>query len=133
MTEQAPASAPEAPETPQPLATREGNEIPKDARTTAMLAHLLAVFTGFIGPLVIYLTKKDEHEFIRFHALQCLYFELMVIVASFACIPLLFVLIGFLLLPAVGIGSLILNIIACIKANDGEWFEYPLAGKWARN
>ena len=98
----------------------------------AMLAHLLAVFTGFLGPLILYLVKKDEDEFIRFHTLQAVYFELLVMAATFACIPLFLVLIGILLLPAVAIGALVLNIIACIKANDGEWYGYPFAGSWAR-
>jgi uncharacterized Tic20 family protein len=86
----------------------------------AMLAHLLAVFTGFVGPLVLYLMKQEEDEFIRFHALQALYATLAgLVLAMVTC----------------GIGGLVVlvfNIIAALKANEGQWYEYPVVGKWAR-
>jgi hypothetical protein len=92
----------------------------KDACTMGMLAHLLAIFTGFVGPLVLYLVKQDENEFVRFHALQSLYFSLVgLVLAMVTC----------------GIGGivvLVFNIIAALKANEGQWYEYPVVGKWAR-
>jgi len=33
--------------------------------------------------------------------------------------------IGFLLLPIIAIGGIILVIIAAVKANNGESYEYP--------
>ena len=97
-----------------------GGQITKEARTMGMLAHLLAIFTGLIGPLILYLVKQEEDEFIRFHALQAIYFELIGLVFAIVTCG-----IG-------GIVVLIFNIIACMKANEGQWYEYPLAGKWAR-
>lgn len=92
----------------------------KEARTMGMLAHLLAVFSGFVGPLILFLVKQEEDEFVRFHALQALYFSLLGLgLAIVTC----------------GLGGLVVlvfNIIAALKANEGEWYEYPLAGKWAR-
>ena len=41
----------------------------QDERTMAMLAHLLGIVTGFLGPLVIWLIKKDQSKFVAYHAL----------------------------------------------------------------
>jgi uncharacterized Tic20 family protein len=35
-------------------------------------------------------------------------------------------LIGFLLLPVVLIGGIVLQIIGAVKANAGEWWRYPI-------
>ena len=43
----------------------------QDEKTMAMLAHILQIFTWWIGPLVIFLVKQDS-KFVRFHALQAL-------------------------------------------------------------
>jgi uncharacterized Tic20 family protein len=45
-----------------------------DERTTAMLARLLMIFTWFIGPLILYLVKR-ESRFVAFHSLQALIFQ----------------------------------------------------------
>lgn len=97
-----------------------------DDNTMAMLAHLLAIFTGFIGPLVIFLIKKDESPYVRHHAAESLNFQLTVFVAAIACSVLILFLIGFLLLPVIIIGALILEIVASVAANKGEWYRYPL-------
>jgi hypothetical protein len=107
-------------------------EITQDDKTMAMLAHLLGLFTGFLGPLIIYFIKKDS-KFVAFHALQEVFFQLALIVLTFITIVLCFLLVGFLLLPFLAIGPLVYIIIACIKAFNGEWFEYVLVGQWARS
>ena len=48
-----------------------------DERTMAAVAHGLTFFEGgLIGPLILYFVKKDESDFVAFHALQSLYFGL---------------------------------------------------------
>jgi uncharacterized Tic20 family protein len=92
----------------------------RDSRQLAMMVHLLALFTGFLGPLIMYLIKNEDDEFVGFHARQALYFELL-------AIPLAMITCGIW-----GIVVLVYNIIACIRANEGEWYEYPIVGPWAR-
>jgi uncharacterized Tic20 family protein len=111
----------------------DGTWLVREDRTMAMLAHLLAIFTWFIGPLVIYLTKKDESRFVAFHALQALYFEIIVSVALLISALLVIVLIGFCFMGVVGIGALIYQIILAVRANEGRWDKYWLAGDWAAN
>ncbi|HTL31303.1 MAG TPA: DUF4870 domain-containing protein, partial [Tepidisphaeraceae bacterium] len=36
----------------------------KDSKTMALLCHLLPIFTGFLGPLIIWLIKKDSSPFV---------------------------------------------------------------------
>ena len=105
--------------------------ISQDEKTMAMLAHLLGFFTSFLGPLILYLVRKDS-RFVAFHSLQSVFFQLALLVAWTIAGILMFVLIGFLLMPVIFVGELIYIILACIKSFNGEWFEYPLAGKLAR-
>lgn len=95
-----------------------------DARILGALAHGLTFLEGgLIGPLIIYLVKKDD-DFVAFHALQSLYFGLL-----------------FLAISAVtcGFGALVLvwpyliyEAVATFKAYEGEYYELPIVGKWAR-
>lgn len=54
----------------------------QDERTMAFVAHLLQIFTGFIGPLIIFCVKQDS-RFVKFHALQCLLWQLCYMVCFF--------------------------------------------------
>jgi uncharacterized Tic20 family protein len=95
-------------------------------RTLALFAHLGRLFGGFIVPLIIMLTAGKESLFVRDQAVEALNFDLSVLLAAFCCIPLLFVLVGFVILPVVLIGSIILAILAGIKAHQGVAYRYPI-------
>lgn len=106
-----------------PVATSSGAG---DERSMATLAQVLAIFTGFLGPLVIYLVAKDDQPFVKHHAAESLNFQITVTIAAIVSGILMLVLIGFLLLPVVLIGALVLEIIAAIAANKGEWYRFPV-------
>ncbi len=97
-----------------------------DENSMAMLAHLLALFTGFVGPLIIWLMKKDESDFVNEQGKEALNFGISLTIYYSVAVPSLIVLIGFLLLPAVGIFALVNIIRAAMAANKGERFRYPL-------
>ncbi|MEM1056226.1 MAG: DUF4870 domain-containing protein [Bacteroidota bacterium] len=97
-----------------------------DERTLALLGHLLPLIGfGFLAPLVIYLVKRNDSGFVADQAKEALNFQITLFLAFLACIPLMIVLIGFVLLPVIGLSAVVLGIIAAIKANDGEWYQYP--------
>jgi len=104
----------------------------KNARTMGMLCHLLAIcgvvipLGNIVGPLVIWLLKKDEHPFIDDQGKESLNFQITVTIALAVSGLLICVTIGFVLMPIVGIAALVFVIIAAIKANDGEAYRYPL-------
>lgn len=97
-----------------------------DDNTMAMLAHLLSIVSGFIGPLIIYLVKGNDSVYVKHHAAEALNFAITVFIAVSVSAILMIVLIGFLLLPVVMIGALILNVMAAMAANRGEWYTYPI-------
>ena len=88
---------------------------------------------SFVGPLIVYLVKKDAHPFVADQGREALNFNLSVLIYSvvgvIATFILVFILIGLLLIPvliAMGIAWLVFVIIAAVKANQGETYRYPL-------
>jgi|SaaInlStandDraft_1057018.scaffolds.fasta_scaffold13115_5 uncharacterized protein len=109
-------------------------EVPKEERTWGMLCHLLALtgylgipFGGIIGPLIMWLLKKDESSFVDKCGREVLNFQITMIIAFLICVPLVFVFIGIPLMGALFIYSFIMTIIASIKANDGILYKYPFS------
>jgi uncharacterized Tic20 family protein len=103
-----------------------------DDRTMAMLCHLLAILTWFVGPLVIWLVKKDSSRFVDHHGRESLNFQLTIFLASICLGAMAFVLmfffIGILLIPvlmAISVLALIAEIMAGLAASRGEWHRYP--------
>lgn len=104
-----------------------------DDKTYGMLCHLLSfcgylvpVLGSILGPLAIWLAKRKESAFVDAHGRESLNFQLSLLIWMLLCIPLCFILIGFLLLLALGIFALVVVIIAAIRANDGKLYRYPL-------
>lgn len=98
-----------------------------DPRTMAMLAQLLAIFTGFLGPLVIYLVNGPNGDpFVRHHSAEALNFQITTLIAAVAAAVSLILLVGFVLLPVVVIGALVLELVATLAANRGEWYRFPI-------
>ncbi|GGL15136.1 hypothetical protein Sme01_16440 [Sphaerisporangium melleum] len=97
-----------------------------DDTTMAMLAHLLGLLTSFVGPLVLYLVKKDESPYVRDQAAEALNFQITLFIAFAVSAVLTLVIIGVLLMLIVWAGSLILMIMAAVAANRGENYRYPL-------
>jgi uncharacterized Tic20 family protein len=120
---------PQSSETPQKAeqTAPAAAEVPSDAKTMAMLCHLLAIFTGFIGPLIIWLVKKADHPFIDEQGKEALNFQITVLLAMIVSFLLSFLCIGFFLMPAVGVVNLVFCIIATIKVNGGDHYRYPVS------
>ncbi|MCK4340889.1 MAG: DUF4870 domain-containing protein [Phycisphaerae bacterium] len=117
--------SPQPPE-PPPVSYASGPPPPnKEQRAWGMACHLLAL-VGFLGPLIMWLIKKDEHPFVDDQGKEALNFQISVLIYAVGCGFLVIVLIGLLLLPALGIFNLVMIIIATVRANDGEYYRYPL-------
>jgi uncharacterized Tic20 family protein len=119
------------------MAETHSNLTPEE-RDWGMFCHL-AVFAGFliplgnvIGPLVVWLMKKDRYPFVDFHGKEVLNFQLTLLVALLVSWVLVFVLIGFVLLPALAIAAVVLTIIGIIKAANGEYYRYPYSFKFIK-
>jgi uncharacterized Tic20 family protein len=107
------------------------NDISAEEKTWGMLAHLSSLagfiipFGNVIGPLVVWLIKKDTMPFVADQGKEALNFNITVAIAAVISCILIFVVIGFLLLAVVAVGWLVLTILACIEANKGVAYRYP--------
>ena len=105
----------------------------KDEKTWGMLCHLIALsgfivpFGCIIGPLIIWLIKKDEMPFVDDQGKESLNFQLTMLIAFIVAALLMVVFIGVFLVMVVAIFDLVMIIIATIKANDGIRYRYPWA------
>ncbi|HDR89101.1 MAG TPA: DUF4870 domain-containing protein [Bacteroidetes bacterium] len=109
-----------------------------DPRTTeernwAMFCHLAALagyiipFGNIIGPLIIWVLKREESSFVDFHGKAAVNFQISMTLYLILAAMLIILLIGIFMLIALGVLNLILVIIASVRANSGEYFEYPLS------
>lgn len=96
-----------------------------DERTMAILSHILTIFTWFLGPLIIWLIKKDESKYVAEHAKESLNFQITMFIGYCICGVLTLVIIGIFLLWILSIVALVLVIIATIKAADNKIYRYP--------
>lgn len=124
----------------------------------ATVAHVLQLLGGWIGPLVIFFVKRQS-RFVSFHALQVLLFQGILLFFTMVGVTALFLSFGlslamgapqnkesgpplffflffgvFMLTAMLSwILKLVLAITYGVKAGNGQWAEYPLLGKLARN
>ncbi|HEV7489945.1 MAG TPA: DUF4870 domain-containing protein [Rhodanobacteraceae bacterium] len=122
---------PTAPQTEIPAPTV------SDERTWAMLGHLSALsafITGIgcvLGPLLVWLIKRDTLPFAGEQAKEALNFNITVIIAAVALWLFTIITLGIGLLITVPaclglfVAWLVLTIIAAVKANAGEHYRYP--------
>ena len=102
----------------------------KDAKLWGMLAHLSAIIAyvvafPLLGPLIVWLVKKNEMPFVDDQGKESLNFQITVLIAVVVLSPTFCIFIGFILVPIVLLAALVLTIIAAIKANEGIAYRYP--------
>jgi uncharacterized Tic20 family protein len=102
-----------------------------NAKQKGMLCHILSLagiivpFGNLIGPLIIWQVKKAEHPFIDDQGKESVNFQILISIALIVSALLICVVVGFFLLPIVGLAGLILGILGGVKANNGEAYRYP--------
>ena len=102
-------------------------------RQFGMLCHLLA-FAGIVfplvgnilGPLVVWLVKKEGMAFVDDQGKESLNFQISMTIYGFVAGLLCFVVIGIPIAIALGIFWIIMVILASVKASSGERYRYPL-------
>ena len=104
---------------------------PTAERNWAMGAHLSGfaaayVALGFLGPLVVLLAAGERSPFVRRHAVEALNFNLTWLLYIAGAGVLAVVLIGLPILVALGVGYLVLVILAGVEASRGNEYRYPL-------
>jgi len=92
------------------------------------IAGLLCYAAGWITGLIFFLIEK-ENKFVRFHAMQSMmvFGGLTVLFMVLGFIPI----VGWMLMPLLGIAQLILWVLLMVKAYQGETFKLPMVGDLA--
>jgi len=110
------------------------NDEDKQARIWGMLCHLTALIGmigiplgNVLGPLIIWLVKKNTYPFVNAQGRESLNFQLSMTIYAIAAALLIYIKIGMPLLLLVAGINFILVIIASIRAFNGETYTYPLA------
>jgi len=97
-----------------------------------MFTHLAALATfviplgNIIGPLIIYLIKKDEYEFVNDQGKEVLNFQITWSIILIVSAILIVAVIGIFMLIGFGIAWLILVILGTMRANEGIYYRYPM-------
>jgi uncharacterized Tic20 family protein len=103
----------------------------QDERTWGMVAHLAALaffilpFGNILGPLVVWLAKRDQSTFVALHAKEALNFNITFLLGALVCGLLLVFSIGILFGAMLFVFWLVMTIIAALKANEGAAYRYP--------
>ncbi len=98
----------------------------------AMLAHLLGIFTGFLGPLIIWLTVGKQDPFVEDQSIEALNWQFTMLIAYLVSAVLFLVIIGILTYIATFVAVIAFGIIASMAANKGEWYRYPFSIKFIK-
>jgi len=102
----------------------------------AMLCHLLAIFTWWIAPLIIWLIKKDQSPFVNQQGKEALNWGLTITTAAIACMVLAFIpFLNFtlcLIWPAIAVCNIVFGILSTIKVNSGQPYRYPVCIRYIK-
>jgi uncharacterized Tic20 family protein len=124
-----PATAPTPPaisyETP-PVGY-DGPPATKDEANMGMLMFILGIFTGFLGPLIIWLVKKNDSRFLDAQGKEILNYQITVIIALIVNIPLWFIVIGILIHFGIIIATIVFMILGAMAASKGNFYKFPFA------
>ena len=130
MSEENQYTTPPPPPPPAASAPTQASEM--DQRNWAMFTHLSALLglitgVGFIlGPLVLWLIKKDQMPQVNEAGKEAVNFQLTMFIAFLVSWVLVFLLIGFLLIPLVVLFDVVMSIIAAAQTSNGTRYRYPL-------
>ena len=99
-----------------------------EERSWGMLAHLssvIAILLGgmsFIGPLLVWIIKKDQSPFVADQGKEALNFQIAVLIASLVCGMTCVLLI---LIPVILVANIVFSVIGAMEANKGVYYRYP--------
>jgi uncharacterized Tic20 family protein len=113
---------------PTSAPAKPGSAPSADDRTWGMLAHLsslIAMALGgmtFLGPLIVWLVKKDQSAFVDDQGKEALNFQIAVMIVTLICAV---TIVGLFFVPLVAIADIIFTILAAMEANKGVAYRYP--------
>ncbi len=98
-----------------------------------MFCHLSAFagyffpFGGIVGPVICWISRKDESEWVNINGKASLNFQISMLLYTVLLIPLCFIIVGIPLLFALLVLEFVCIILAGTRSAKGEFFKYPLS------
>jgi hypothetical protein len=114
----------------------------EDERLWAALAHASIIILGIIGPLIVYLVKKDESYWVGRQAMQALFYHIAVVIL-FIALAIITTILGIALSavklgavavvfgclwPILGFGAVIYGLYGAYMCYKGNSFKYVVIG-----
>jgi uncharacterized Tic20 family protein len=137
MNDKLDSEGPKLPPPPKP-SSEALSETERSSRNWAMFCHLAALIgiglsigtalilpLGFIGPLLVWLAKKNEYPAVDEHGMEATNFQITM--AGLQFVFLLVPFIGWILLPFLVLINIGISISAALKASHGEPYRYALS------
>jgi uncharacterized Tic20 family protein len=112
-------------ETKAEASTQVNTSPSNDDKNIATITHLGGTVFSFVPGLLVWILKKEDSPYLADQAKEALNFQISVLIAYFIAGILVWLLIGFLLLPLVWIVNIVFCIIAAISTSKGETYRYP--------
>ena len=98
-----------------------------DDKNIATVTHLGGTVFLFFPALIVWVLKKDDSEYIADQAKEALNFQITMALACMIAGVLVWILIGFILLPIIWLLNIVLCVIAAISTSKGVLYRYPFA------
>ena len=112
--------------------------VDESARTTAMAAHLstfaglIVPFGSVIGPLAVWLTRRDRDPFIDQAGREALNFGISIAIYGAVLLVAALLLVGIPFLIIGVVAWVVLASLAAVKASQGQAYRYPLTLRLVR-
>ena len=103
---------------------------PADEKLWATLIQIGGILFNWIPALIGYLVLKDRGPFVRAQAATALHFQITIFIAYVVGGILSIVVVGIFIILAAWVLNIVFSIIAAVKANQGEFYTYPIAIKF---
>ena len=125
MNETQPTSSPQPP-VPAASTTSEIRNWSVLCHASALLGLFLHFFGHLLGPLIVWLLKRDMSPEIDANGKESLNFQISMLIYDVIAGILCIVLIGIPILIALWILNTVFVVIASVKTSEGKFYRYPL-------
>ena len=121
------SATPPPPPPQQPYGGSAPQLSPADEKLWATLVQGGGILFSWSPALIGYLVLKDRGPFVRAHTATALNFQITIFIAYVVGGILSIVVIGIFIVIAAWVLDIVFSIIAAVKANQGEYYTYPIA------
>lgn len=97
-----------------------------DDKNLATVAHVLGIFTSFVGPLVIWLVRKDQSPFLDDQGKEALNFQLTLLIGYLIAAVTTVICIGPFIAIGLSVVAIVFGIMGAVATNKGEAYRYPV-------